>query len=137
MSLFGKKYPDSRKKKGRNKAAVRGVYAGPVQIPRNGNDPQEQPDDTDLNQFEDVYGGPEFFEKKPGPEPDPVEFQCVYAGPDYFANNSRPLGMMATGGQQTQNASSEKPRFCPECGTPAEKNWLFCPLCGRKLEAAD
>ena len=57
----------------------------------------------------------------------------TYAGP---APDPAAVGIGMTAGMMMANAmrDGEKPRFCPDCGTPAEETAKFCSNCGRRLQ---
>ena len=122
------------------------VYAGPDFFEGRGiptGDPEDAPEPP---MIEAVYAGPEFFERDPeepdrpeqeptsapAPEedrevpPPPPPMMCVYAGPDYFAGRRTPSPAPAA------NQDGKK-RYCPDCGTPAEKGDNFCRACGAGL----
>lgn len=123
----------------RNDTPVGRVYAGPA--PKN-----------DEAEFEDVYAGPEFFEREVEPdeiveeicEPEddadramkeaakkaPVQtpIMLTYAGPA-FNQGGQPIGMFFTPPQT--NAPSGP--LCERCGMPVPETAKFCPNCGTPL----
>ena len=96
-----------------------GVYAGPQMMKRSGfakvyaGPPVKEPKDSEPNEFEDVYAGPEFFENS-GREEDPSAFEAVYAGPETFGEAE------PGNGAGSDEPSAEDPE-APEPDEPEEK----------------
>lgn len=146
-----KTYPDNKKRpfwqrKKEDPAEFEEVYAGPDFFEGRGKPTGDPEDAPEPSMIEAVYDGPEFFEREPeepdlpeqeppsapSPEegrevpPPPPPMMCVYAGPDYFAGRRTPSPAPAA------NQDGKK-RYCPDCGTPAEKGDNFCRACGAGL----
>lgn len=164
------KYPWNKSIFGKNSKKLECVYAGPEQMPRFdeehapvtkpvyaapaggksrkriNNSSQMEGVYAGPDAFNDVYAGPEFFERPadaldeepediPVPEEAPVKppqqvFMVTYAGPQYFNNNQGGAGMFfAPGAPVCKNCGAIlKPeyKFCTECGTPVVKNEQSC-----------
>lgn len=110
---------------------MEGVYAGPAADPPMAPVYAGPAPERDGAEFEDVYAGPEFFERGAQDdiaEPVPVEeseasenrFMLVYAGPAWFAKmaqNEKPVPVCERCGARVP----ENAKFCPDCGTPLVK----------------
>ena len=141
-SIFGKADPPAS-----------GVYAGPEIVYRSVNG--GEPGDDDDPCMEEVYAGPEFFERPGGEQPaeeievpdcadggeaagedslppeaprDPREFMCVYAGPEYFRNRANAAKGMLAGIKTVK---------CRECEKEYPQTNAVCPGCGARTVFED
>ncbi len=102
--------------------------------------PWNKKDDDAENE---VYAGPEYFEKEPlpmegvyaGPPMPEPPMMCVYAGPDFFANIKDSAGISAS--QVTEPGPVAEPGEVPEnmvrcacCGNLCPDTAPFCFECG-------
>lgn len=101
--------------------------------------------DDDSGAENEVYAGPEYYEKRSipdiqeeenrramegvyaGPPTPDMMYMCVYAGPGYFSGKNRPEPVKAPEAPASGG-------YCAECGTPIKDHFKFCPVCGAAIE---
>jgi len=146
-----RKYPFIKKFfKRKNRAMMEGVYAGPGQMGSNQPeaemddvyaDPgffgqEEIPEDPQDEEFsalivaEDIVSANEELENDEIPIDSPPfnqnQFMSVYAGPEFFSSISN----SGAGAFAPAPDSSERKKFCKECGYPINEGDNFCGECG-------
>ncbi len=111
-----KKYPWNKRWKN-DSGAENEVYAGPEYFERQL--PEEPQAEEERRPMEGVYAGP----------PIPPPMMCTYAGPEFFngTNTRQPMGASAPA------AVTEHKKFCAECGNPVNEKDKFCTNCGAVL----
>ncbi len=125
------------------------------------------PDNSSEGEMNDVYAGPEYYERPGIPESEPEdaplppdevkeepippipEIQCVYAGPEFFDKEPEPIMLLYAGPEYFRDKKptllfpDEDPKpvdsgfICPGCGKPAAQNDRFCSNCGMPLQKPD
>lgn len=100
------KYPHNKK----NKKPIECVYAGPKMKEPPLDKVYAGPSPVDESQFNEVYAGPEYFEKRKD-----APMECVYAGPEIIEKEDIKLLYI-----------------CPECGCEFDADLDKCPKCGKK-----
>ena len=114
--MSGKKYPWNKRWKN-DSGAENEVYAGPEYFERQL--PEEPQAEEERRPMEGVYAGP----------PVPPPMMCTYAGPEFYsgANNSQPMGAPAP------EPAASSARFCAACGSSVGEKEKFCTNCGAVL----
>ena len=96
----------------------------------------------------DVYAGPEYYEKPPRPmegvyagpkAPDPM-MMCVYAGPDFFAGRDSTQGAYLQKQEPVVTTPVEisgDAVICAACGGVNAPGTRFCCECGMPFETEE